>query len=172
MSYKAKDSLFKEQEKVVLAYEEAEKTINENIKLLTQDVNKLFDYVDAGTEKGKSYSVQSKPTAWKFNGTITGDKPSIAQTNHKNILDSVLTFSNSINNLPENLKPVVSIVPVMNGTIKAFGAISSAQLTLRTIKVSVYFPFKILDTTNWNQESKTGELKFTNLFTKELQFTN
>ena len=140
--------------------------------ILAQDVNKLFNYVDAGTEKGKSYSVKSKPTAWKFDGKITGDQPSIAQKDHQTILDSVLTFSNSINNLPENLKPVVSIVPVMNGTIKAFGAISSAELTLRTIKVSVYFPFKILDITNWNQESKTGELKFTNLFTKELQFTN
>ena len=137
-----------------------------------QNVNELFKYVDAGIGQGKSYNVKSKPTAWKFDGMITGDQPLIAQTDHKNILDSVLTFSNSINELPENLKPVVSIVPVMNGTIKAFGAISSAELTLRTIKVSVYFPFKILDTTNWDQASKTGQLKFTNLFTKELQFTN
>ena len=136
-----------------------------------QEVNQLFSYVEAGTGQGKTYNVKSKPTTWKFEGNITGDQPSITQTNQQNILNSVLTFSNSINNLPENLKPVVSIVPVMNGTIKAFGAISSAELTLRTIKVSVYFPFKILDTTNWNQESKTGELKFTNLFTKELQFT-
>ena len=140
--------------------------------ILPQDVNQLFSYVDAGTNKGKTYYVTSKSSAWQFKGNIIGDQPSIPQENHQKILDSVLTFSNSINELPENLKPVVSIVPVMNGTIKAFGAISSAQLTLRTIKVSVYFPFKILDTTNWNQESKTGELKFTNLFTKELQFTN
>ena len=41
MTYKAKDSLSQEQEKVVKAYEEAEKIINENIKLLTQEVNKM-----------------------------------------------------------------------------------------------------------------------------------
>lgn len=55
MSYKAKDSLFKEQEKVVLAYEEAEKTINENIKLLTQDVNKLKYEIDIIEAKQKTY---------------------------------------------------------------------------------------------------------------------
>ena len=41
MTYKAKESLAQEQEKVITAFEEAEKVINENIRLLTQEVNKL-----------------------------------------------------------------------------------------------------------------------------------
>lgn len=139
--------------------------------ITAQEINNLFNYVDPGANKGKTYHVKSKPSLWKFEGNISGDQPTIKQENYQTILNSVLSFSNSVSNLPENLKPVVSVVPVINGNIKAFGSIASAELTLKTIKVSVFFPFKILDTTNWDQTSKSGQVSFTNLFTKEFQFT-
>lgn len=139
--------------------------------ITAQEINNLFNYVDPGTGNGKTYHVKSKPSLWKFEGNISGDQPTIKQENYQTILNSVLSFSNSVSNLPDNLKPVVSVVPVINGNIKAFGSIASAELTLKTIKVSVFFPFKILDTTNWDQTNKSGQVSFTNLFTKEFQFT-
>lgn len=139
--------------------------------LTTQEINKLFDYVDAGIGKGKTYHVKSKPSLWKFDGNLTGDQPTITKENGDKILETVLSINNVINQLPEGTKPTISVVPVMNGTIKAFGSISSAELTLKTIKVSVLLPFKILDTSNWDETTQTGELKFTNLLTKEFQYT-
>lgn len=55
MSFKAKESLIGEQTKIITTYEEAEKTINENIKLLTQDINKLKYEIDIIEAKQKTY---------------------------------------------------------------------------------------------------------------------
>lgn len=55
LTYKTKDSLTKEQEKIINTYSEAEKTINENIKLLTQDINKLKYEIDIIEAKQKTY---------------------------------------------------------------------------------------------------------------------
>lgn len=55
LTYKTKDSLTKEQEKIISTYSEAEKTINENIKLLTQDINKLKYEIDIIEAKQKTY---------------------------------------------------------------------------------------------------------------------
>ena len=55
MTYKAKESLAQEQEKVITAFEEAEKVINENIRLLTQEVNKLKYEIEIIEAKQMTY---------------------------------------------------------------------------------------------------------------------
>lgn len=55
MTYKAKESLSQEQAKVITAFEEAEKVINDNIKVLTQEVNKLKFEIEIIEAKQTTY---------------------------------------------------------------------------------------------------------------------
>lgn len=55
MTYKAKESLSQEQVKVITAFEEAEKVINDNIKVLTQEVNKLKFEIEIIEAKQTTY---------------------------------------------------------------------------------------------------------------------
>lgn len=129
-------------------------------KDLTDDqLNQLMNNLE--NRESNKYLVNDKDGG---SHNLVGQKPFVKAGKEQEILDLVLEFGTGISTLAENEKPIVKILPQVNGTISGFGALAS--FSVKIVDVYVYFPSnnRVIDMNS----SKISERQFVynNTFTK------
>lgn len=94
-----------------------------------------------------------------FRGDIYSKQPIISDVNKKVILEKLISISPEFNNVIHNFKPVFYINPIFYGDIQFINSDNAALIPLKEIKVSILFPFEVL-----NKETKTYSKYFTKTF--------
>lgn len=103
-------------------------------KDLTKDqLNQLMNQLE--NRNSNTYSVKDKDGGWH---NLVGKKPFVKNGKEQEILNLVLEFGTGVSLLPESQKPIVKIIPQVNGVISGFGSLAS--FAVKIVDVYVYFP--------------------------------
>lgn len=144
--------------------------------LTSDQLKSLSNYISV--ENSNSYLVHSKdqqnigsifkPNYVDKEFTLTGKKAVLINDKKEELQNLLFSFGEGVKNLPDNLKPVISINPTINGAISVAGALN-INIDVKIIEVKVFFPtIRTIDMNNSNVDNK--EFVYSNSYSKTFSF--